>query len=228
MNAYPNTTSRGQKSRCGAWVTAAALPAVAFTLGVLLDAAPAHAADTDATQPTADSAHATMMVGGNYFRRHLKDSKYTILATFNNRANAPEGGDVPAGGMAVFGWFESGEVQLLHKVEYLPSVLQMIAQRKVKPAKFPLDPKATPLYAMVCGWPLDDQRVPGKISVAYAERDDANTQVQESTVGTLLNVRWVPVPASRAAKNFQAKDYCAEVATTKQSSAPLWLTTTTE
>jgi hypothetical protein len=168
------------------------------------------------------------MVAGNYFRRHLKDSKYTILATFNNRAIAPESGDVPAGGMAVFGWFESGEVQLLHVVEYLPSVQGMVARRNVKPAKFPLDPKAMPLYAMVCGWPLDDQRAPGKISVAYAERDDANTQVQESSVGTLLNVRWVPVPASRVAKNFQAMDYCGEVAKTKKSSASLWLTTTTE
>jgi hypothetical protein len=39
---------------------------------------------------------------------------------------------------------------------------------------------------------------------------------------------WVKVPASRAAKNFQAKDYCGEVASTGKSSAPLWLTTTKE
>ena len=76
--------------------------------------------------------------------------------------------------------------------------------------------------------PLDDRRVPGKITVAYAERDDANTQVKESKSGTLTSVRWVPVPVSRAAKNFQSKDYCGEVAKTKKSSAALWLTTTTE
>jgi hypothetical protein len=226
MTADPHTTTRGRISGCGTWVKGAALPAAALTLGALLSTAPVYAADTDDTSTA--TATATMMVAGNYFRRHLKDSKYTILATFNNRAIAPESGDVPAGGMAVFGWFESGEVQLLHIVEYLPSVQGMVARRNVKPAKFPLDPKATPLYAMVCGWPLDDQRAPGKISVAYAERDDANTQVQESSVGTLLNVRWVPVPASRVAKNFQATDYCGEVAKTKKSSASLWLTTTTE
>lgn len=225
MTAYPHTTTRGRISRWGTWVIGAVLPAAALTLGALLSTAPVHAADT---ADTADKPTATMMIVGNYFRRNLKESKYTILATFNDRANAPESGDVPAGGMAVFGWFESGEVQLLHTVEYLPSMQQMIAQRNVKPAKFPLDPKATPLYAMVCGWPLDDQRAPGKISVAYAERDDANTQVKESSVGTLLNVRWVPVPTSRAAKNFQDRDYCGEVAKTKKSSASLWLTTTTE
>jgi len=189
----------------------------------LFASAPVRADDT----PT---AHATMMVGGNYFTRHLKDSKYTILATFMAPGNpdGSESAEVPAGGMAVFGWFETGEVQLLHTVEYLPSMQQMVARRNVKPAKFPLDPKATPLYTMVCGWPLDDQRAPGKISVAYAERDDANTQVKESSVGTLLTVHWVKVPASRAAKNFQAMDYCGEVATTKKSSAPLWLITTKE
>lgn len=221
MTAYPKTI-RGRMLRGGTWLTGAALPAAALTLGALLTTAPVHAADADDT-PTAST---TMMVVGNYFRRNLKESNYTLLATFNGIA--PESGDVPAGGMAVFGWFESGEVHLLHTVEYLPSVQGMVAQRKVKPAKFPLPPKATPLYTMVCGWPLDDQRAPGKISVAYAERDDANTQVKESSVGTMLNVRWVPVPASRAAKNFQAMDYCDEVAKTKKSSASLWLNTTTE
>lgn len=224
MTAYPQKrTIRGRLSRYGTRVTRAALPVAALTLGALLDETPVYAADT----PT---AHATMMVGGNYFRRNLPDSKYTILAIFTDQGdeNAPESGDVPAGGVAIFGWFESGEVQLLHAVEYLPAMTQMVARRLVKPAKFPLDPKATPVYAMVCGWPLDDQRTPGKISVAYSERDDANMQVKESSVGTLLNVRWIPVPASRAAKNFQAKDYCDEVAKTKKSSAPLWLITTTE
>lgn len=211
MTAYPNTT--------------AVLPAVALALGALLGTAPVHAADADDTADT-PTASASMLVGGNYFSRNLKDSKYTILAVLNGIA--PESGDMPAGGMAVFGWFESGEVQLLHSVEYLPSLQQMVARRNVKPAKFPLDPKATPLYAMVCGWPLDDQRAPGKISVAYAERDDANTQVKNSSVGTLLNVHWVTVPASRVAKNFQAMDYCDEVAKTKKSSASLWLKTTTE
>lgn len=222
MTAYPHTTTRGRISRCGTWVTGAALPVAALTLGALLSTAPVHAADT------ADTATATMLVGGNYFRRNLPNSKYTILATFIDRDIAPASGDVPAGGMAVFGWFESGEVQLLHMVEYLPSMQQMVARRNVKPAKFPLDPKATPLYAMVCGWPLDDQRAPGQITVAYAERDDANSQVKESSVGTLLSVHWVPVPTSRATKNFQAMDYCGEVAKTKKSSASLWLTTTTE
>lgn len=225
MSAYPEkTTARGRISRYGTWVTGAALPVAALTLGALLGTAQVHAADTS------EPPIATMGFGGNYFSRKLQDSKYTILATFIDQSNVNDtaSGDVPAGGMAVFGWFESGEVQLLHTVEYLPSIRQMTARRNVKPAKFPLDPKATPLYVMVCGWPLDDQRAPGKISVAYAERDDANTQVKNSSVGTLLNVRWVPVPASRVAKNFQAMDYCDEVARTKKSSAPLWLITTNE
>lgn len=131
------------------------------------------------------------MVGGNYFRRNPANSKYTILATFIDQetGNASSAGDVPAGGIAVFGWFESGEVRLLHMVDYLPSMRQMTARRNVKPAKLPLDPKATPLYTMVCGWPLDDQRAPGRVTTAFAERDDANSQVKESSVGTLLNVR---------------------------------------
>jgi hypothetical protein len=218
MTPYPPATTQRAMSRSGTWVTAAAL-----ALGAFLLTPQVQAEDT----PT---AHASMMVGGNYFTKHLKDSKYTILATFMDPGNADgsESAEVPAGGMAVFGWFESGEVQLLHAVPYLPSMKQMVARRNVKPAKFPLDPKDTPLYTMVCGWPLDDQRVPGKISAAYVERDDANVQVKESSVGTLLTVMWVKVPASRAAKNFQAKDYCAEVASTGKSSAPLWLTTTKE
>jgi len=102
----------------------------------------------------------------------------------------------------------------------------MVARRNVKPAKAPLDPKATPLHAMVCAWPLGDRRVPGKVTVAYAERDDANTQVKESKSCTLTGVRWLPVAVSRAAKNFQTRDYCGEVAKTKKSSAALWLSTT--
>lgn len=223
MTAHPRTTTRGRKWRCGTWVIGAILPVAVLTLGAFFGTAPVHAADPPA-------AFATMYIGGNYFRKDLPASKYTILGTFVDRAMAmaTSNGDVPAGGMALFGWFESGEVQLVHIVEYLPSMQQMVARRNVKPAKFPLDPKATPLYAMVCAWPLDDRRVPGRITVAYAERDDANTQVKESRSGTLTSARWVPVPASRAAKNFQAKDYCAEVAKTKKSSAALWLTTTTE
>lgn len=202
------------------------LAGFALSAGILAAAACLGTASAGAQEPPA--VFATMLVGGNYFRRNLTDSKYTILATFIDRARAMAGGDMPSGGMAVFGWFEPGEVRLLHSVDYLPSVQQMTARRNVKPAKFPLDPKATPLYAMVCGWPLDDRRQPGKIAVGYVERDDANSTVKESSVGTLLSVRWVPVPASRAAKNFQAVDYCSEVAKTKKSSAPIWLTTTTE
>ena len=223
MTAPPHRTHRSRNSLPGTRAVRATLPAVALAIGAISATAPACAADPPA-------AFATMYVGGNYFSRNLADSKYTILGTFVDRAMAmaTQSGDVPAGGMAVFGWFDSGEVLLLHRVEYLPSMQQMVARRNVKPANFPLDPKATPLYAMVCAWPLDDKRVPGRITIAYAERDDANTQVKTSSVGALLSVRWVPVPVSRAEKNFQGKDYCGEVAKTKKSSAALWLTTTTE
>lgn len=226
MTTYQNTKTRCRLLCCAARSKGAALVAMVLTLGVLPDAAPVHAAD-----PPAAFAH--LMIGGNYFRRDLRSSKYTILASYIDQKLSMEaanggGGDVPAGGMAVFGWFESGEVQLLHVVEYMPSMQSMTVQRHVKPAKFPLDPKATPLYAMVCGWPLDDRRQAGKITAAYVERDDANVQVNQSSVGVLTNVRWVSVPASRAAKNFQGRDYCGELAKTRKSSAPLWLTTATE
>ncbi len=221
MSNFSRTISRCLASRRGVRLVGTSAPAAALALAGLLWSAQTCAADLP-------DALAMMSVGGNYFSRDLAKSKYTILATFIDRATAMAGGDAPAGGMAVFGWFDSGEVRLLHTVAYQPSMLQMMARRNVKPAKFPLDPKATPLYVMACGWPLDDQREPGRITVAYAERDDANIQVKESSVGTLTNLRWIPVPSTRAAKNFQAKEYCGEVAKTKKSSAPLWLTTTTE
>lgn len=220
-HAWP--TTRTCLSRYASGAIRASVPVAALTLSALLGATQVHADD-------APTGIATMLIGGNYFPRDLSKSNYTILATFLDSGTSEAGasGDAPAGGMAVFGWFESGQVQLLHAVEYLPSMTQMSARRNVKPAKFPLDPKATPLYAMVCAWSLDDQRMPGTITVAYAERDDANSRVKKSSVGTLLTAHWVPIPASRAAKRFEAMDYCAEVAKTKKSSAALWLTTTTD
>jgi hypothetical protein len=195
---------------------------IAFCLAALSVALPVHA-----QQPSPAPAFATMQIGGNYFRRSVADSKYTILSMYIDR-DAGMKGDVPSAGLATFGWFESGEVMLLQYVEYLPSILHASARRNVKPSKWPLDPQATPRYMMVCAWPLDDKRVPGKVAAAYGERDDANIKVKKSSVGTLINVRWDSIPAARAAKNFAAKDYCTEISKTKKSSAPLWLTTTTE
>lgn len=172
-------------------------------------------------------AYATLYVGGNYFFRGTTPSKYVISSGYADRELALKG-TWPAAGLATFGWFESGEVKLLLYAEYVPALAHAGARRNVKPPKGPLEPQATPRYAMVCAWPLDDRRAPGKPAAAYAERDDANIEVKKSPSGTLLSVRWVSIPPARAAKNFAAKDYCGEIARTKQSSAPLWLTTTTE
>jgi hypothetical protein len=53
-----------------------------------------------------------------------------------------------------------------------------------------------------------------KFTVAYAERGDANSQVKGSSVGTLLNVRRVPVPTSRARLGHYAD--CASASTQKR------------
>jgi hypothetical protein len=191
-----------------------------LALVLVISALPVHAQEGPA-------AFATMSVGGNYFRKNPANSKYSILSMYVDRAAALQG-EAPAAGIATFGWFESGEVKLLDYAGYVPSIRQASTRRQVKPPKFPLDPQATPRYMMVCAWPLDDKRMPGKPGAAYGERDDANMRVKESSVGTLLGVLWVSVPATRVAKKFEAKDWCGEIAKTGQSSAPLWLTTTKE
>lgn len=168
-----------------------------------------------------------MYVGGNYFPKNARDSNYSILSSYVDRS-ATLTADPPPAGLATFGWFDSGEVMLLQYAEYVPSLRMAGARRTVKPSRFPLSPKSTPRYMMMCAWALDDKGAPGKPSAAYAERDDANMTVKVSFVGTLLSIHWVPVPAARVAKNFGAKDYCGEISRTKKSSAALWLTTTTE
>ncbi|WP_426196452.1 hypothetical protein [Massilia sp. DWR3-1-1] len=175
----------------------------------------------------ASGLYATMHVGGNYFPKNAKDSKYSILSSYTDRT-ATSTGDAPPAGLATFGWFESGEVLLLQYADYLPSLKMAGARRIVKPARFPLAPQATPRYMMACAWALDDKRVPGKPGAAYAERDDANMTVKVTSVGTLLSIKWVSVPAARVAKHFGARDYCGEISRTGKSSAALWLTTTTE
>ena len=195
---------------------------IAFCLALLGVAVPVHP-----QQPGPPPAFATVHIGGNYFPGDPSNSKYSILSMYIDRAMALKG-EAPSAGLATFGWFESGEVMLLHYVDYLPSMLQAGGRRIVKPSKWPLDPQATPRYVMVCAWPLDDKRLPGKPGAAFGERDDANIQVKKSRVGTLLSAHWASVPAARVAKNFAAQDYCGEIARTKKSSAPLWLTTTTE
>jgi hypothetical protein len=202
--------------------------ASALALALASALALAGAAPLAAHAQEGPAAFGTMLFGGNYFRKGGPDSKYTIMATFIDRAVAMKGGDAPPAGMAAFGLFDSGEVMLLGNVDYLPSLAQPHLRREVRPAKMPVDPKSTPRYVMVCAWPLDDNKVPGKPTAAYAERDDANIQEKNSQVGTLLSVLWISVPVARVAKKFESKDYCGEVVKTGKSSAPLWLSTTKE
>ncbi|MDM0076542.1 hypothetical protein QTH90_19185 [Variovorax sp. J2P1-59] len=175
------------------------------------------AADTFAETPPA--RFASVAIVGTYRAAGPAKNQYTLLSIF--RQESAEG--QPAG-IATFGWLDTGEVLLVQYTGYVPSIKQAMSRRSVMtPRPQPLDIQAAPRYVMVCAWPLDAKKAPGKPIAVYGERDDANAQIDSSANSTLTTVTWVPVPAARAARNFAAKDYCGEIARTRKSSAPTWL-----
>lgn len=130
--------------------------------------------------------------------------------------------NAPAGGMATFGWFDSGEIKLLHYVEYFPSIQFAQTSRTVRPTKLPIEIEGLPRYAMVCAWPLEDKQPPGTPIKAYAEREDANYVSTETNRHVHITAVWRNVPVKRAESKFADKDYCTEIAQTKVSSLAWW------
>ncbi|MDM0050838.1 hypothetical protein [Variovorax sp. J22R115] len=175
------------------------------------------AADTSAeTQPL---GFASVAIIGTYRTAMPARNQYTLLSIYRQES---AGG--PPAGIATFGWLDTGEVLLVQYTEYVPSITQAMSRRSVMtPEPQPLDIKTAPRYVMVCAWPLDTRRAPGKPIAVYGERDDANAQIDTSPNSTLTTLMWAPVPAARAARNFAARDYCGEIAREKKSSVPAWL-----
>jgi hypothetical protein len=130
--------------------------------------------------------------------------------------------NAPAGGTAAFGWFDSGEVKLLHYVEYFPSIQFAQTQRTVHPTKLPIEMGDLPRYAMVCAWPLEDKKPSGASIKAYAEREDANYTSTETNRHVHITAVWRNVPVERAESKFADKDYCTEIAQSKVSSVAWW------
>ncbi|MDM0104487.1 hypothetical protein QTH97_06060 [Variovorax sp. J22R24] len=162
---------------------------------------------------------ASVAIIGTYRAAGPAKSQYTLLSIF--RQESAEG---PPAGIATFGWLDSGEVLLVQYTEYVPSITQAMSRRSVTtPKPQPLDIKAAPRYVMVCAWPLDSKKVPGKPIAVYGERDDANAQIDTSPDSTLTTLTWAPVPASLAARNFAARDFCGEIARNRKSPVPAWL-----
>ncbi|NYT64010.1 hypothetical protein H0A66_16965 [Alcaligenaceae bacterium] len=136
--------------------------------------------------------------------------------------------NIPAGGFAAFGAFDSGDVRLLHYIEYHPSLVEVSSIRGVYPPEKWIQPSDAPRYVMICVWPQEEGKDPEDIYYAYSERDDAGAEVKESERKTYvtLGVNWRPIPIKRAKSKFSAQDYCGEISKTKKSSAPLWLPAT--
>lgn len=131
---------------------------------------------------------------------------------------------VPAGGVGVFGAFDSGEVQLLAHVAYAPNLAEAMYVRDMFPPGEWIEPAETPRFAMICSWPQEDGAPPTEVWRAYAERDDGRTTIDHNESYYInLFMTWRSVPRKRAQAKFEGRDYCQELATTNQSSAPPWL-----
>ena len=175
------------------------------------------AADTLAETPP--PGFASVAIVGTYRAAMPAKNQYTLLTIY--RQESAEG---PPAGIATFGWLDTGQVLLVQYTEYVPSITQAMSRRSVMtPKPQPLDIKTAPRYVMVCAWPLDAAKAPGKLIAVYGERDDANAQIGTSPNSTLTTLTWAPVPAARAARNFAGRDYCGEIAREKKSSVPAWL-----
>lgn len=158
------------------------------------------------------------------FRKSTKPGPYTLTLVFGYPVEKSE--DIPAGGLAIFGYFDSGEIALLDHAEYMPSLSGTSLNRNLYPAKQIFDKADLPRYLMTCAWPQEEGQPPTSFIYAYAERDDANFKIEDHEAYLFLTARWSPVPMKRAQSKFAAQDYCSEIAKTRKSSAPLWLPAT--
>lgn len=126
--------------------------------------------------------------------------------------------DPPGGGLATFGVMDSGEVLLLHHIEYVPNLTESFTRRPLYPPGAVFKASDLPLYIMVCAWFADDGTASGPIFQFYTEREEVKTKLSD----TSASVSWNTISSRRAKDKFAAQDYCDELSKTKQSSAPLW------
>lgn len=125
---------------------------------------------------------------------------------------------------ATFGWMEgSGEVLLISQGASQSNSLLARTQRVLE-GGVPIRAFAElPRYLMLCSWgEVGEAQEEVPPVMAYAERDDANGRRRSTRAYDSLSVPWVPTAARRAQQVFAAHDWCAEIAHSGQSSAPLW------
>jgi len=87
----------------------------------------------------------------SYWKTKHRSVPTTDTFSLSSHIAAPDQ-NAPAGGIAAFGWFDSGEVRLLQYVEYLPSIQFAQTHRALRPAKLLIEIGDLPRYAMVCAW----------------------------------------------------------------------------
>lgn len=178
------------------------------------------AAQNVAAQPVAGVA--SMSVTGNWYPKPRKN--HVNWYAYSSALGAPGPEADNAGGAAAFGWFDSGEVQLLSYAEHMPSVRGGFVTRKLTPSSR-LGLEGLPRYVMVCSWVTEDGRPTGARYAGFAERNDANATDEYDSLTRYhqLSARWDSVPAKRAEGKFADRDYCDEIARTRASFVAEWL-----
>lgn len=157
-------------------------------------------------------------------RKGMKPGPYHWTLVFGFPVENSE--DIPSGGLATFGLFESGEIALINHAEYTPTLSSISLSRDLYPAKQIFDKTDLPRFLMTCAWPQEEGQPPASMIYAFAERDDANFKIEDKGGYLFLTARWSQVPMKRVQSKFSAQDYCGEISNTNKSSAPLWLPAT--
>lgn len=186
-------------------------------LGAALLAALAGAAQVRAEalpEAAAPQAHASFLamsaVSPEYQRARL--------STALQFATAPE----EPGASATFGWLEAtGEVLLMSHGPYPSAVARARSEREVESVMPIRALGELPRYLMICSWKAADGEAQ-PVTLAFAERDDANGRQSNTRDYASLSVPWVPTAARRAQQVFAGHDWCGEIARSGQSSALLW------
>lgn len=191
--------------------------ALAATLVAALSLA---AAQTLSAEPT--EAFPSARFSGNWYPSRGKHEINNY--SYSSSLSLPPETQDDAGGAAAFGWFESGGVLLLAHAVYLPSVQSGFLNRKFEPASR-IELGHLPRYVMLCSWPTENDQLLGPRYVGYAEREDANATDEYRSFSKYhsLHASWVRVPAKRVASKFSDRDYCGEIAQTKNSPVAVWL-----
>ncbi|MFA5702722.1 MAG: hypothetical protein WC982_04300 [Advenella sp.] len=208
-----------KKCSCLKWMSLPLLTAFAVVTGLAV-------ANNATAEPVAGFVH--MSISGNWYpkpaKNHINWYHVNSALMISPGLSVPEPENADPGGVAAFGWFDSGEIQLLAYAEYIPAVQSGRLSRKFTPsARIQL--QALPRYVMMCSWVTEDGHPTGTRHVGYGEREDANAIDEFSATVRYhpLSVRWANVPAKRVESKFSDRDYCDEISRTKTSSAPMWL-----